>query len=253
MQINVIPKESILRLSATSIKDSELCRRCLWYRRHNPKAAKLSKAVIFGSITHEAVEKHTQVGVAIRWAEEEWERRMGSSFAKGATVPPKNFNKMLENYYYVMLPTFRNAPDTRIEWFFDIPWKHYKDKSLNIHIVGKIDRIANKCIYDWKTSSRAPSYYTKQDIQFYIYDWAYKQEFGRYPEQVIYGFLQRGKLYPIEIHEASRKNLVNVINKAVDVFIEDSPSWLSGYHCGNCFYREQCKLDIEQMSKEVAK
>ena len=250
MQINVTPKQKILRVSASSAKDSEPCPRRLWYRRHSPEVAKLSKAVVFGSIVHEAVEKHTQIGYAIKWAEEEWERKMGSNFAKGATVPPKDFNKMLENYYYIMLPNFRDAPDTEIEKFFDIPWKHYKDSSLNIHIVGKIDRIANRCIYDWKTSTRAPSYYTKQDIQFYIYDWAYKQLYGEYPEQVIYGFLQRGKLYPIEIFEASRHNLVNIINKAIDAFILDSSVWVSGYHCGNCFYRDQCKSDIERLSNE---
>ena len=229
----------MIRLSATSIKDYLECPQRFWYRTHASESAKLSGHVIFGSIVHEAIEKFDEPGPAVKWAFDEWGERTGGSFAKGATRLPrgKDFSEFLGNYFFEIEPNLPKDELNEVEHFFRLPW------SDNVEILGKMDRIIGSNVYDWKTGTRKPDQYVLQDIQFYIYEWAYEIIYGHRPT-LFYGHLKGSEVINIDLKDKMREHIPEIINRIVaDI---NKPSYrITGYHCGNCFYNEICYDEME--------
>ena len=230
----------MIRLSATSIQDYLECPQRFWYRTHKKSSAKVSKHVVFGSITHEAIEKFTEPGPAVAWAYEQWNERIGGSFAKGATRLPrgKDFSSFIGNYFYGIEPKLPKSEDlNEIEYFFRIPW------SDNVEILGKMDRIIGLNIYDWKSGARKPDQYSLQALQFYIYEWAYEKMYGSRPT-VYYGYLKGPDIIKVDLKQAMRDHLPEIINRIV-ADVDKPPFRVPGYQCGNCFYSEICYGEME--------
>lgn len=222
------------------MKDYLACPKRFWYRANRPETAKLNKHVVFGSIVHEAIElieQHKYLKEVIQWSEEEWDKRSGSNFAKGANKPPKSFSKMLTNYFDKIRTEFPKDVNALVEHFFDIKWN---DK---VNIVGKIDYIAGHSIYDWKSGARKPSPYQLQDLQFYVYEWAYRELYGREPK-VYYGFLNEGELLPVEIKDELKNTLPIIIDRIIED-VDKIPYRVAGYQCRDCFYREICYSEMD--------
>jgi len=228
------------RLSATSIGDFLECPQRFWYRTHHPEAAKLSDHVIFGGIVHEAIEKFDNFDDALAWALKEWElRSQDGNFMPDKQVkkPPKSFKRMLENYYKQIEPMIEGGEK---EMFFSFPWN---GRTEEIKIIGKMDRVTDTAVYDWKTSGRKPSKYQLHSIQFYIYAWAYRNIYGRDAE-VYYGYLNGGDLIRIDIKPALVDNVTETIEYVIENMDKD-PIRICGYQCSNCFYREICFAQLE--------
>lgn len=232
-----------LKLSATSIKDYLACPQRFWYRVKNSKSAKVNKHIIFGRIVHEAIEKITDdqksLSEANEFAWSEWNNIAENTFARGATRPPKSFSRMLGNYYYEIRPKLPKKQPNYTEQFFDLPYKSFKD----VRIIGKIDKIAGLHVYDWKTGATTPTKYQLHDIQFYLYEWAYKQMYGRAPK-VFYGHLNDAKLIEIPFIDELRHNLFSLIEKIIEDANKPSVR-VPGYQCNNCFFRELCFSELE--------
>jgi CRISPR/Cas system-associated exonuclease Cas4 (RecB family) len=234
-----------IRLSATSIKDYLECPKRFWYRTYKKEQARVSKHVTFGSIVHEALEQFDNTKDAIAWSNDQWAERMSGDFVDLVDLPkpPKSFNKMFKNYYEKILPELPVEEPQHTELFFEERWDAW-DGDEDVLIIGKIDKIAGLNVYDWKTGSRSPSKYTLQDFQFYLYDWAYTRMFGRTPN-VYYGYLNGGDVIPIEMNDYLRQDVPNIINRVLNDLKAENYHRVTGYQCGNCFYKDFCYGEME--------
>lgn len=231
-----------LRLSASSIKDYLECPKRFWYRTYQREKSKVSNHVVFGSIVHEAIEEFDDGKDAVKWAVAQWAERMTPNFEFAeiqAPKPPKSFTKMLGNYYTKIVPELDfNDELQETEFFFEVPW------SDDVVIIGKMDLIIGLNIYDWKTSARKPPKHVLQDFQFYLYEWAYEQMYGKRPK-VYYGYLNSGDLIPIDMNDQLRNDIGEIISSVINSIRNENYYRITGYHCGNCFYLDHCYGEME--------
>lgn len=234
----------MIRLSATSIKDYVECPQRFWYRTHRKETAEPSKYAVFGQIVHEAIEKFDEPGPAVKWSEAEWdERSMGTFGPKFGKKPPRDFARYLGNYFYTVEPKLKAEKIDKAEFFFRVAWKNW-DGNKPVEIVGKMDRVIDDKIYDWKTGTRKPSDLTIQDIQFYVYHWAYNEIFGEAPE-VYYGFLYKPEIFRVDIKpKLLNDDLPKIVNRLLDD-IDRPPYRVFGYQCNSCFYKRICWRDAD--------
>ena len=218
------------------------CPKRFWYRTYQRDKSKVSDHVVFGSIVHEAIEEFKDGKEAVKWAVAQWAERMTPDFEFAEIQPPKppkSFTKMLGNYYTKIIPELDFDEELQeTELFFEVPW------SDDVIIIGKIDLIIGLNVYDWKTGARKPSKYQLQDFQFYLYEWAYEQMYGRRPK-VYYGYLNTGTLIPVGMNEQLRDEVGNIINSAIANIKNENYHHVTGYQCGNCFYRDHCYGEME--------
>lgn len=239
-----------LRLSASSIKDYLECPKRFYYRTFHKDKSKVSNHVVFGSIVHEAIEEFDNGKDAVKWAVAQWAERMTPEFEfaeiKQVPKPPKSFTKMLGNYYTKIVPEFPIEKPQKTELFFEIPWSEITidGKKSEVIILGKIDKIAGSNVYDWKTGARRPTKYQLQDFQFYLYSWAYEKMYGERPT-VYYGHLNTGDIIPVQLNDYMRNDLASTVEHVVDNLRDERFHRVTGYHCGNCFYREFCYGEME--------
>lgn len=232
----------MLYLSVSAIKDYLACPRIYWYRVHKKQAFVPDKYIFKGNVVHEAIEKCNNEEDAILFAHKKYIEN--SDYVGKASTDELDSFKMLHNYY-TMIESTQLKPRNKeyIEKTFRIPWDMY-----GVSIVGKIDRIDRETdsIYDWKTSMEKPDSYELQDMQFYMYYWAYESLYHEKPK-VYYGHLYSGELLPIDIREDmwyNYKRLVNEIAYRLNSENEFYPR-LFGYKCKRCFYKGACWSDYE--------
>lgn len=226
----------MLYLSVSAIKDYLLCPKIYWYRVHRKDAFVPTDYITRGNIVHKAIEKSFNL---------EGARKIVSDFYSDSNYvnskASSEIDTMLTNYYTMIEPNLTSRPKSVIEQMFKIPW------SNNVVLVGKMDRadtLGN--IYDWKTATKTPSVYELQDIQFYIYWWAYQQIYKKKPT-VYYGHLYSGKLLPIDIHEDMWYNIKALVDEIANKLTDDNTDYprLFGYKCNTCFYKGVCWSDYE--------
>ena len=229
------------RLSATSIGDALECFQRLYYRTNHPEAAKVSGHVIYGSIVHEAIEQFDNPDDAIEWSKQEWKVRSPSGDYmpdRKPKKPPKSFKKMFGNYYNVMEPQIDGGEK---EVFFRLPWKGAGEE---IEILGKMDRVTDTAVYDWKTGARKPTKYQLHNLQFYLYAWAFEKLHDRPPENVYYGYLNGGDLININLKPELMANLERMVNYVI-VNMDLEPIRVVGYQCASCFYKDICFAHLD--------
>lgn len=232
----------MIRLSASSIKDFLECPQRFWYRHNKPETKIESDHMILGSIIHEAIEKFDSEMTAVVWANEEWDKEVKNAFAEKVKKPPKNIDKLLGNYYNKIVPKLENVGVIKEE-FFDVPWGYLGKEE--IRLIGKMDRISGNSVYDWKSSSRRPSKYVLQDIQFYIYALAYDKLFNRLPDNIYYGHLYTGNLYDVELKdEMLYVTLPEIIIRVAEQHTLP-PFRVTGFHCQWCIFNEICFNDMD--------
>lgn len=233
---------SVIKLSASSIQDYVECRKRFWYRIHKSSEAIQSDNMIFGSIIHEAVEKFDDISLAREFFWKEWNSVKSQSFLPDVDSPPKDVERILNGYYNKILPKIPKDENSKRELFFEVPWgeNQFGEK---VEIIGKIDRIADNVIYDWKTTSSRPSQYVLQSIQFYVYHYAYEQLYNKYPDGIYYGHLYTGSLYPVELKKSLIDNLqvlIEDISNNINNFYR-----ITGYQCSRCMFRDICYRELE--------
>jgi hypothetical protein len=256
-----------IRVSYSSMKDARACLKRYWYRVNMPKSAIPNVHMIFGSIVHDSLErlekKDRELTKLIGWSLHEWDRRTaesGRGFLGAPPKPPKSIKRMYEKYIEFIKPKLEAPPqDDTIEKFFKIPLV-YELKDVDVSFVGKIDRISNREIYDWKTSAKLPDSYDLHDTQFYAYWWAYLRLFNEHPKGVFYGHLGSGNVYNISMKKHLLANFEMLLDNTVDLLYNawernEFPREM-GYQCKGCVYRVKCygdmaQEDIEESARET--
>lgn len=230
-------------MSATGVKDHLSCAYRLELRRTQPESAIVNDHAIFGGIVHEAIEKYDNYKTGLDFCLTEWDRLKNDiRFMPGEKKPPKSFRKMLKGYYDGILPEIN--PDgfekPEVEYKFKIPWR--KDEVM---LVGKMDRIQEGKVYDWKTSMKPPDKYDLRDFQFSFYYIAYEMIYGHYP-RMFYGYLYGGSVWPIDITDEMRYNTIKLIDRVADELLEEDEALRTiGYQCRSCFYRDACHNELD--------
>ena len=231
----------MLYLSVSAVKDYLACPKIYWYRVHKKEAFISDEFIFRGNVIHKVIETCDNEDDAILSLNNMYR----NSYSYTTDLKLKNeleAIKMVHNYYTLIEPYLGKRYPNVIEKQFKIPW------SNNVYLVGKIDRFdlnTNK-IYDWKTSMQPPDAYELQDMQFYVYTWAYEVLY-RVKPTVYYGHLNSGTLFPIDIHDDMWYNIKRLIDELV-IKLTDEKSFyprLFGYKCKRCFYKGACLSDYE--------
>jgi len=218
----------MLFLSVSAIKDYLVCPKIYWYRVHKKSTFVPDEYITRGNVVHKAIEVYNNFEDAMKFVKTSYPY----------STPPGEIQTMLYNYYTDIEP---QLPDKRdVERTFKLVW------SDDVYLVGKIDRITPTSIYDWKTAIKPPDAYELQDMQFYIYWWAYRHIFKREPS-VFYGHLYSGKLLPIDINEEMWYNIERLVNEIIGRLTDENSFYprLFGYRCKRCFYKGVCLSDYE--------
>lgn len=233
----------MIYLSASSIKDIWQCRRRWYYRTNFKERAVPNEYMIFGGIVHKAIEKMWRGELiagepAINWCESEWYKQENDAFF--LDDPPKKFHVYVNGFdkiHNAELSSF-SKDGALVEHFFKFPYKE------NIMIVGKMDLILDNIIFDWKTTYKKPSQYDLGDFQFLLYEWAYREMFGKKPAGNFYGHLAGGKLYDVNRPEALVETVPEILDRTIEMVYNETedgnwPRW-TGSHCDWCVYKGIC-------------
>jgi CRISPR/Cas system-associated exonuclease Cas4 (RecB family) len=237
----------MLYLSASSISDFYRCPMSYHYRVNNKESAILSDDLILGQVIHTAVEKYDDFYSAFEFADAEWKNKTGARYSV-PRKPPKSIKKLIKGYFDIMDEVKGTADYVQMEKEHFFRFKYRSD----IMLVGKIDLMANGCIFDWKTSPAPPSNYVLYDPQFTIYWLAYRQLFKRDPEKIYYGWLYGGRLYEVPMDEALLKNLDLILDRMAEIcYNMENTVRLMGYQCSRCMYRGICYSELEGKNESV--
>jgi CRISPR/Cas system-associated exonuclease Cas4 (RecB family) len=240
----------MLYVSVSSIKDFLECKKRYWYRTHRKEASVLNQYVIRGSAVHEAIEAADNIEDAREYIRNYYSFRAPLFADVDGDGLTSAVDKMLVNYYEKINPTLGDYTSDLIEYKFEIPW------SENITLVGKIDRITfaqpTPALFDWKTGTSNPNYFVTQDIQFYVYWWAFQQIWEDQMEpDVFYGHLYSGKLHKVDIIPELWYNIKALIDDAINELgwrgkdYDEYPRF-PGYQCDSCFFKGICWNDLEK-------
>jgi CRISPR/Cas system-associated exonuclease Cas4 (RecB family) len=145
------------------------------------------------------------------------------------------------NYYNNFRKYLTNSDE--IELKFKIPW----DK--DVFIVGKMDRISNGKVFDWKTD-RKPQKNISKSIQFILYNWAYKKLYKANPSGVYYAALTTGDLVRYSVDEASDRTLFEEIIPDAIRAIKNKEFTRNGIFrgaCYRCFYSDSCLKEFHHV------
>lgn len=220
-------------ISASMIDDFISCNKMVYYRINKSEVALQSRSMVVGEVVHSAIETFwNDEGKAIDFSIKQINERLpndNQSVAKAV--------KCTENFF----SNFRIhlSDDDEIEKKFRIQY----DK--DVYIVGRMDRVSRQSVFDWKTSER-PKLDVSKDVQFIIYDWAYKQLYNK-TASVYYASLSTGNLVRYSKNDIAHKVLFEDIIPQLITAIKAkdfTPNGVFRRACFNCQYSESCLKEI---------
>jgi len=216
-------------LSASSIRDFIVCSQRVLYRIKKPFPSVPNKEMIIGEVTHEVIEKG--------WRD----RGLAMSLVEKAGYNKNLLSADIENIKFFVDIFFLNfshylAEDDLIEYSFKL--NLYDD----VFLVGKMDRISNGNVFDWKTTARPPKR-LDNDVQSIIYNYAYESLFKEKAASVNVASLSKGILIPYirsEMHE--RELFDRIIPKMIRAIRNEwyEKSGLFNGSCYRCSYKLGC-------------
>jgi ATP-dependent helicase/DNAse subunit B len=220
----------MIKLSASSIKDWLQCPARYYYRVNYPESSIPTEGMALGTVVHKVIEDNwNNVDNGILQAEELIKEY-------GIKNKQKVFN-CLDNFYYnYSLLLFEND---RIEEYF----KYKVD--TDCELVGKMDRISNGVIYDWKTTSSVTSF-IDNDPQFIIYYTAYKKLFNKNPIAVYYINLADNRVVqfkPSEYIEILYNEIIPSMIKGINQSDFYKKGLFDKFSCRNCNFKKICRED----------
>lgn len=193
----------MIRLSASLLKDFLACPRKVYYRINASGQEVQTNEMAVGSIVHEVIEKN--------WNNEKTAYELSANLIRNYGLPDEQekANKMIASFFAMFPKDFFNDKD-KIESYFKIPYR--KD----VVLTGKIDRIHDGIVYDWKTGKAPPDDINK-DPQFILYYLAYKRLFNEEPKTLCYVSLANKKIYyfspiPQIIDEFENKLIPDIVS-----------------------------------------
>lgn len=233
-------------LSATFIKDYIVCAQRAKYRL-DKVPQKPSIYMVRGTAVHETIEnldiqtaEDAKIACFVRFSELVNTQDISFPPYVTFTAMNKQNNTMLDFYYNSVNKTEPEVTANEIQ---------FKVEINGIEIVGKLDQIRAKNIYDWKTRTKPVDFkMLSADYQFTLYGMAYKELYGEYPENIFYGALYEGKLYKMERTRKDYKYLEDVASKIV--FGLENEIFPRNYGEENCFwcaYKHKCFNDKNEV------
>jgi len=221
-------------ISASMLEDFISCNRKVYYRINHPELAIKNKEMVIGDIVHKAIEKYSNDEEACyEYSEKELSTRLPKDYSS------IKFSKdCLQSFFHVFREQLHD--NDKIEVRFKLP--HGKD----VFIVGKMDRISNGNVFDWKTARR-PLSNLSGNIQFILYNWAYKELYGKEPYGVYYAALTNGALVRYKHDEVAEKVLFSeVIPDALEVIRRGDyiHNGIFRKACYRCSYSETCLKEL---------
>lgn len=216
-------------LSASSIKDFISCPQKVLYRRTKPFPEVKSRAMIVGEIAHKAIE--------VGWSNKKLAYKVIEDGIEREGLSSKD-RVDLQFYVDIFHLNFRHllSKEDLVEYNFKISL--YDD----VFIVGKIDRISNGNLFDWKTGAKIATR-LEGDVQCIIYDFAYRKIFGKEPASICLGALAKGELIPYRRDEFYVKELFDrVIPRMIKTIKNETYERLGifNHSCFNCSYKLGC-------------
>jgi len=222
-----------LYLSASLLKEYVSCNRKVYYRTNRPDIAIQNIGMIVGEIVHKAIELY--------WNNQEGSYEyMLSEMKRRLPNEPTNF---ASDCLYVYHNNFSNltSEEDSVEVKFKLPYE--KD----VFIVGMMDRITVAGnILDWKTEANPPSNISNE-IQFILYNWAYKRIYNKEPSGVYFASLRTGHLVKLN-YDAVKENIL--VNEIIPLAIKDIRNknyvrnGIFRKGCYKCQYSNTCLADI---------
>jgi CRISPR/Cas system-associated exonuclease Cas4 (RecB family) len=183
----------MIHISASLIKDFMDCPQKAVYRIYYPELSEATPEQRVGTLVHKVLEDPQTREVSLD--------RAHIMLLEEELLGHEAKIKGCINSYF---DTFAEmtTPNDIVEYKFNI---NFPRDSYSL--VGKFDRIVDKSvIIDWKTSTRVPRDLSK-DIQFIVYQEAFKRLYGHNPTSMIYAALGADK--GVQVH----------INKRYSVFV----------------------------------
>ena len=157
------------------------CNRMVYYRINRPELQVQNKEMIIGEIVHSAIEKFWKNSkLAYLLIDTELSNRLPND------ANANLFAKVCYDNYY----------DNFYQYLSDIDIVETKFKiqiDKDVFVVGKLDRISDGKVFDWKTA-RKPLTNIDNNIQFILYNWAFKKMYNAEPSGVYYAALTNGSL-----------------------------------------------------------
>ncbi len=249
-----------IHISASNLRDFWACNKRYQYRITSARASVSTVYMNFGSVVHEGIEIYETSSKSMeeitKWSLEEWDQiySASSSFMGKVPKPPRSFKNMYKSYEENMVSWFPDG-DSTIEKLFKIPY----DKSRNIYVTGKMDRIDSGGVYDWKTGAKAPSENDLNDIQFYLYRWAHEKLYESLPDNVYYGHLASGKLYNIDVKPTLVLNFENLLDRTAEAVYngwqdEEERTGMGfpripGFQCNRCSFKGICDRELYESDR----
>lgn len=199
--------------------------------------------MVIGEIVHFAIEKFWDDYIGgLSYIEKQMSLRLADT---SGAIPAKDMNYAQTCFttYWYKFRDYLTDSDV-IEYKFKVPY------DSNVFIVGKMDRVANGNIFDWKTA-RNPPKNISGSIQFLLYNWAYRKIYDKQPSGVYYAALSTGALVKLKPDQFLEDILINdLIPNAVRVikskdFVRNG---IFNKSCYRCTYSQSC---LEGMPNEL--
>ena len=189
-------------LSASSINDFIRCPQKVLYRIEKTVKEIPNRDMIKGVVMHTVLEKE--------WRNRDSAVELLQSESKKSKLTRTEHNHlgfMLDMFFLNFRRTLKESD--LVEYRFKLPLHS------DVFIVGKMDRISEKSIIDWKTSSRISSR-LGNDPQCIIYEWAYNKIYGENPASVLVASLSTGQWIPLMwVERATSELFVNIIRRMI--------------------------------------
>lgn len=221
-------------LSASSIKDFIACPQKVMYRIKKTVPSVPSREMTMGTVVHLAIEKGWRDrDLSYKILHEEGKKQ---GLAK-ADIYSMEF--MIDMFFLNFKPNLKE--DDMIEFNFKLPL--YDD----VFVVGKMDRISQGNVYDWKTGQTATN--LAYDVQCILYDWAYKKQFQKSAKSICIVALKKGELIPYHRDDLYVDEIFNkIIPRMIRTIKNESYERLGlfNHSCFRCPYKVGCleRLDV---------
>jgi hypothetical protein len=193
-----------------------------------------SREMTMGTVVHLAIEKGWRDrDLSYKILHEEGKKQ---GLAK-ADIYSMEF--MIDMFFLNFKPNLKE--DDMIEFNFKLPL--YDD----VFVVGKMDRISQGNVYDWKTGQTATN--LAYDVQCILYDWAYKKQFQKSAKSICIVALKKGELIPYHRDDLYVDEVFNkIIPRMIRTIKNESYERLGlfNHSCFRCPYKVGCleRLDV---------
>ena len=219
-------------ISQSLIEDFLSCNRKAYYRINKPELSLPVREMVIGDVVHKAIEDF--------WNDRESALDYSDAQLKSRLPDDKSALLTAEATLTTYFDKFSEllSPNDLVEQKFKVPHPKYPDVS----IVGKMDRISNKAIFDWKTTKRPPTDISKSP-QFILYHWAYTQLYKENPTAVYYASLTEGSLIMYKRDLQAEQSLIYDIIPDIVTAIKQENFIQNGIFrkaCFRCSYVKDC-------------